>query len=447
MNISTANQSLNLLNSEIKENISNLSLNKLTLNKLLSEIEKKLFDEIECPKCKFHFLYNDKSIKINDLKNNKKEKIQEINNIENEINGFQELSADIDFLLNELNDYTIYIEGLCRDSIQKNILLISESINDLNQNIVILQDDEFKIKEEKNKELQRKQLLINNVTTATRKLENKKEDIGHDLIDYINAVRKQENLLTNKKDENGFQKQKFTNLKNSRIQSLNQKESEIKANDESMLALEKQIEVLRSTEADQTKILKIQDDIIRLQIEQNRISIKLEEFRKEKESIDAWELNFKSFKSTLANKSIKNIEDFSNLYLQNMGSNLQICIDGYKTLSSKKIKESISTSVLRDGFDAGSYGKFSGGERGRISLSVILSIQELINLNSGYGGVDLLICDEILDQIDLVGMDSIIKSLQPLQKSIMIISQNEVDISNEFVITIQKQNRVSTILN
>jgi ABC-type hemin transport system ATPase subunit len=131
-----------------------------------------------------------------------------------------------------------------------------------------------------------------------------------------------------------------------------------------------------------------------------------------------------------------------------MGSNLAIKIDGYKTLASKKVKEQISTSVLRDGFDSGSYGKFSGGERGRIDICNIVGMQELISLNAGHGkGLDMLLADEILESVDVQGMECIINSLQSLGKTIMLVSQNEINTLAEYTLTIQKKNKVSTILN
>lgn len=162
-----------------------------------------------------------------------------------------------------------------------------------------------------------------------------------------------------------------------------------------------------------------------------------------RQAVAEWETNFKNFKSYIANQSIKNIEDYTNLFLQQMGSDLGIKLDGYTTLASKKIKEQISTNVLRGGFDEGSYGAFSGGERGRIDICVIIAIQQLINLNCPSGGLDLLICDEILDQIDALGLESIINSLQNLDRTIMIVSQNEINTLKKYTLLIEKRNKIS----
>lgn len=169
----------------------------------------------------------------------------------------------------------------------------------------------------------------------------------------------------------------------------------------------------------------------------------LDLLNEEHQKVVEWETSFKNFKSFVANQSIKNIEDYTNIFLQQMGSDLGIILDGYSTLTSGKIKEQISVEVTRRGFEEGSYGSFSGGERGRIDICVILAIQQLINLNCKGGGLDLLICDEILDQIDVVGLESIIHSLQDLNRTIMIVSQNEINSLKEHTLMIEKKNKIS----
>ena len=131
--------------------------------------------------------------------------------------------------------------------------------------------------------------------------------------------------------------------------------------------------------------------------------------------------------------------------LRSISSNISIKVDGYKMLSSGKLKEEISTSVFKDGFEKGSYGKFSAGERGRIEICSILAIRELVNLNS-HSGLDLLVCDEILDSVDSLGLELIVESLQPLNQSIMIVSQNEINALSENTILIQKKDGESKII-
>lgn len=177
---------------------------------------------------------------------------------------------------------------------------------------------------------------------------------------------------------------------------------------------------------------------------QDELKEQLDTANKDLMSVAQWETNFKNFKSFVANQSIENIQDYANLFLQQMGSDLTIKLDGFSELASGKMKEQISVDVLRGGFSEGSYGAFSGGERGRIDICVILAIQQLINLNCKSGGLDLLICDEILDQIDTLGLESIINSLQNLDRTIMIVSQNEINALKDYTLKIEKRNKIST---
>ena len=62
----------------------------------------------------------------------------------------------------------------------------------------------------------------------------------------------------------------------------------------------------------------------------------------------------------------------TNEFLQDIGSDIRIRFDGYTVLKSGKVREKISISLLRDGMDCGSFGKFSAGEAARVNLATIL---------------------------------------------------------------------------
>jgi exonuclease SbcC len=380
--------------------------------KFESEVNKQLHDSIECPNCHHHFSLRDKSFNYEEAK----AKLPEVQEIIKEYKQLvielkNQINVDIQQKKNEVNNKIIKAgEGIKND------------IEILNKKIVEFGNKELIVRKEYQEEFNKKQFLIEKVSECKRKLKIKEEEEANNLQVLQNEVKKYE-----------------LNLK--------QKEQELQSCTDQMKHLQEQIGKLQSQELDKSKIEKLQEDINQLILTEEKINNDLELKRKEKESVDAWEINFKNFKSHLANKSIKNIQDYTNLFLESMGSNLAINIDGYKTLSNKKIKEQITTSVLRDGFDAGSYGKFSGGERGRIDICTIIAMQELISLNSPKGGVDLLIADEILDQVDTLGLESIINSLQSLGKTIMIVSQNEINTLNEHTLIVQKKNKVSAILN
>lgn len=177
------------------------------------------------------------------------------------------------------------------------------------------------------------------------------------------------------------------------------------------------------------------------------------EMEKERQDIDherfvksEWVMNFKRFRTHLANKAIKNIEGYVNLFLRKMGSNLQVEIEGYKALASGEVREKIAPTVLRNGKVFGNFYKCSGGERGRIELSTILTQQSLINLSSPSGGLDLLFIDEILDAVDGRGFQSMARSLTGLEKTVNLVSHVNIPSNEGYnLITVEKSKGSSKI--
>lgn len=248
--------------------------------------------------------------------------------------------------------------------------------------------------------------------------------------------------------------------------SVFEKQSEVKKNQQHITEIEKAIEYIKSSITQlNTHILKKEENIENIQknieIEKVRVyedetverieelgklkeelseldSIKME-LSNEKVRVGEWEWNLKSFKNYMVNKSLRIIQEFVNDYLQKMQSDLSIAIDGFKELSTGKIKEEISISVLRGGVEAGSYGKFSAGERGRIDVAVIISLQQLINNSVSKGGLSLLCIDEALDSIEALGLESIIKSLSFINTPTLIVSQNnEVNVDRKLLVWKEK---------
>ena len=158
-----------------------------------------------------------------------------------------------------------------------------------------------------------------------------------------------------------------------------------------------------------------------------------------------WELRMKKFKSYLSNLSLNTIQNMVNEYLKSLKSNLQVSIEGYRELSDGRFKEEIDCTIIRDGYLQSSYGRYSSGERGRVDISTILSLQHIINMSSPSGGLDLLVIDEVLDSIDVVGIQSIISSLNVFEKNIILVSQNDIYSEECRIVLVKKQDRASRI--
>lgn len=228
------------------------------------------------------------------------------------------------------------------------------------------------------------------------------------------TVKKQIRTLNNQKND---LEQKVIQLK----QKIKSRELQ-KANKESFISgLDTEIQL--TTERvyfDESKAIK--DKIKQLNKELKDIQNKVSELELKKQGVVEWYYNFKKFKTHLANKSIKSVEAFSNMFLTKMKTNLNIRIEGYKLLSNGNLKENITVEVLRNGLMEGLFDKFSSGEKTRIDISTIFSLQKLINLNSKTGGLDLLVLDEIIESVDAQGVTEILKNINQLNQTVLVIT-------------------------
>lgn len=155
---------------------------------------------------------------------------------------------------------------------------------------------------------------------------------------------------------------------------------------------------------------------------------------------------FIEFKTYLANTKINAISQITNEFLATIGSDIRVSLSGYTILKSGKVRDKISVSLLRDGVDCGSFEKFSAGERVRVELASILSMNKLTNLNcEDEKGLDLLIADEVLDSADEQGLASVFKALNQTQITSLVVSHGSVAESYPNKITVTKINGVSSI--
>lgn len=348
-----------------------------------AHLEGQLAGTIECPSCQHKFLLADKDANV------------------------EELSENLQMVLDIISATEQTIKE--KTAVQE---LIEKEKQSVNSRIVA---EQVKIKTAIDELIQENQKYA----TELQQLQNKKSK-------QMDDIRKlQENVAAEER--------------NVRDLTVSQDDA-VKAAEEIAIEMEN-ISQRKSQTLDQ-----LQEQLLDYVDEGTELNEKFSRVSEELQAVEEWYTNFKNFKSFLANQSIKNIEDYTNLYLQKMGSNLSIRIDGYKAQSTGKIKEQIATTICRDGFPEDEYGTYSGGERGRIDVCVILAIQSLINLNSRSGGLDLLCADEIFDSIDSLGLQCIVEGLLETKRTVMFVSQVEVNALKEHQLTIRKQNKISTIV-
>lgn len=170
------------------------------------------------------------------------------------------------------------------------------------------------------------------------------------------------------------------------------------------------------------------------------------EIEKRLRAFQEQEQYFIQFKTYLANTKIEALAQVTNDFLANIGSDIRICFSGYTVLKTGKVREKISISLLRDGVDQGSFGKFSAGEAARVNLATILAMQTLVNGNcEGDKGLDLLVLDEILEAVDEEGLSSMFAALNRLGITALVVSHGNVAEGYPYKLLITKENGESKI--
>lgn len=157
-----------------------------------------------------------------------------------------------------------------------------------------------------------------------------------------------------------------------------------------------------------------------------------------------WINRFKDFKRYMALDQLKNIQYYANEILKKQKSDLRLLLEGFKVDTKGKTKEEITPYVLRE--DAESFWYYSGGERARVEIAVIIAFQQMINLTNPYGGLEFLMLDEVLEGLSEEGLYNIIDALSFVKQPILLITH----ISNQNIkckaLKVEKVNDVSKLV-
>jgi len=221
------------------------------------------------------------------------------------------------------------------------------------------------------------------------------------------------------------------------VSNVNIYESEVKSFDT-------QIEDIKKSKQDKTRL----DDLKKKKTDSETNlewqKVECERLEKELFEIVSWTNRFKSFKSFLANKQLKAITGYTNKYLRDFGTDIEVNIEGYKQLASGEMREKVTAYVYRGG-RVKSYGQFSKGERGKIDYSVMLALQTLINITSTTGGLDLMFADEVIEGMDSLGLSLLLKSLSKTEKTNLLTTHmaEVLDYQNSLIFV--KENSITKI--
>lgn len=378
-------------------------------------------------------------------------------------------------LISEINSFEKGVLGkqdeiyLQRTRINREIKQLSETLNSVEINLqgtiecpkcnhqFLFKDKEADVEELKKEVIEVKNLIQQSNTSliSLQKDYDKTLLDLKELSDTKSELKKEmdkttEIELSYKKEINSC-KTAINSYETSILQNENQIKSYLNDISFSEKAIEKYLE-----EIEDIKKREFEDKSIQLRKTISELTEQLQGFNQRRELIDTeiyekqeWVYHFIGFKSFLANKAIKSIEGETNYQLSKMRTDVQIKLDGFTLLADgKTIREKISCSVLRNGVEVGSLGKFSEGEKGRVEIATILALQKLLNLSCSSGGLDLLSIDEILESISKRGLENIIESLQNTTSTVKLVTHVSLDkeFSNISRVVV-KENGVSKFLN
>lgn len=225
------------------------------------------------------------------------------------------------------------------------------------------------------------------------------------------------------------QKEKMDNLSYDRRKQqkrIDNAQEAIKEMQDNIDMYNKQIAELKHRKKDNKLLNSLNERIAGCGKQIDELVKRLQPIADEIDMIKFWQFNMgkNGFATYLANKSIKIIEGITNSFLRKFGVDISVLLNGFKVLRSGEVREKIDVFVLNDGITAEQFMSKSGGERGRVTLAGILGIQHLINLSTNGRGLDLLMLDEVFPGIDAMGQEKIIKVLENLGVTIMLITQN-----------------------
>lgn len=302
----------------------------------------------------------------------------------------------------------------------------------------------------------KKKTIISNLEIELKDVEKDGIDIEADIKSYSTKKATIRESLNKQQQEKHLIERAILKingeitLKETEITKVSQSDKtldeSIKDKELSILDNQNKIDIIRTEEIEE----KIKS--INLKIEETKTQIKIEskvitQLNQEKYEEEQWITNFQRFNTYLANKAISSIEGYTNYALEQMKSDLQIMIEGYRTLADgKTVRENIDVIVLRNGEKLGPLGTFSKGEKARIIVASILALQKLICLNSKSGGFGYIGMDEVLNMLDSKGIKSIAESLRGIPLTIDLITHGSHHMNNIKTLTFTKEHGETKIL-
>ena len=382
-----------------------LKTQRINLDKDIAELQKQLAGVIVCPNCKHEFTLAG-NIDITETRQKMQDRQGEVN--------------DILQTIDKNNDNIIKLTDEGRETRKKQTEL-NDSKSDWSMKLTDASTSVNAIQREMNEASSRLEVLRHEVDAVTASISNARNSFFDDVFDVIDqAYKTQDNII-------------------------NQAELAIKNAQGAIQSYEESInEINNSSETDVIKTLK--DSKAKYEKELDKAIDNKQKVEKKLNDYKLQEATFVEFKTHLANTKIDALSHITNEFLEAIDSNIRIAFSGYTVLKSGKVRDKISISLIRDGVDCGSFGKFSKGERARVNLANILALHKLTNLNCESGkGLNLLVLDEILDGTDERGLTNIFEALNQLQITALVVTHTNIAENYPYKVVVTKHNGVSRI--
>ncbi len=377
-----------------------------TLSKAIEELTTRLAGTITCPKCHYDFLVSDKTFDITLGTAELEEKNATFENFTSRISGCETKIGDIEKEERQIrtNKRSLSAENsIWNDKLEQATRQIRTASSELEE----IHSNQKSVK-----------ASISSLWTILQNMCKRVFDEAFDLIDA--TCKEKERLMKSLQDE-------------------------IKSVESSIETLEETIQELNGTSVSEL-VGSLKASLKTYRKKSSDAVTRKSDIEKRMQRLDGQEQHFAQFKTYLANTKIEALSTITNEFLENIGSDIRIRFSGYTALKSGKVREKISVSLIRDGIDQGSFGKFSAGEAARVNLATILAMQKLINSNAELDkGLDLLVLDEILEAVDENGLSSMFAALNHLGITALVVSHGNVAEGYPHKLIVTKENGESKI--
>lgn len=377
---------------------------KLLLTQAIENLKNKLSGTILCPRCRHEFLVSDQAFDVGQGKEELRQKTEELEEASKQVEGTCIRIKEIDTR---------------RADIRRSQEQVSAEIAAWKEKVTLAEDRAYAARTEAERINRTQRQVKEEIEELNKGIAGVRRRMFDDAFEHLESQAR--------------------SWENGRDRLL----AEVAATQGALAALEENLHELKQNHDTTDTLRQSLKDYQALSRETLRkkeaVDKKLLRLREQQE-------RFGQFKTYLANTKIEALGCITNEFLESIGSDIRIRFSGYTVLKSGKVREKISISLVRDGVDCGSFGKFSAGEAARVNLATILSMQKLVNAGcEADKGLDLLVLDEIVEAVDEDGLQAMFGALNRLGITALVVSHGNISESYPYKLIIRKENGISRI--